>query len=171
MKRLTIALVLTLVLGCSLLRRDSAYRGLTDAELDQVPDVTLLPDDAGYLFSFIFKSRDLTEDEMLRGLRGVIIQGRKKAMAEEMDFDTEDKVVIFAYEGKTVDGTATADYRNDEVELWMGSRSEDHYVRKTYRGAPDDVLAYLREGYTGSPEVTEGKSSEELRSFGKKDAL
>jgi hypothetical protein len=162
-------LALTFLIGCGgcvlMQHRDPLEHGLTEVERHQVPAITLLPGDTGYLFAFKFSSRDLTEEETFRLLRGVIKRGRMADMQEKFVFTTDGKVVIFAYEGKTVDVTATADFTNDEVELWTSYHDKDWYVKKTYKGDPDDLLDYMKQGFIGEPKVEEGKASEELKAL------
>jgi hypothetical protein len=171
MRALAIAL-LALTLGCGLhTPKDSFMAGMTVEETKQNPMVGQLPDDAGILISYQFKTRDLTEVEDFRMLRAVIkrIESLNADPTTKFYFDFAGKVVIFAYEGKTVDVTVTADYSNDEVELWTGYRGQDWYIKKTFKGEPNNILDYIRDGFAGSPKIEQGKASEEAKAaLGKK---
>jgi hypothetical protein len=175
MRALAIAL-LALSLGCGLRTptdspTDSFMAGMTVEETKQVPVLGELPDHAGILVAYRFTTRDLTETEDFRMLRAVVkrIESLNADPNTNFSFDFAGKVVIFAYEGKTLDVTVTADYANDEVELWTGFRGQDWYIKKTFKGSPEDILDYLKDGYVGSPQIEQGKASEEPKAaLGKK---
>jgi hypothetical protein len=170
MKTLAIVL-LALTIGCGLRTKETFMAGMTQEETKQTPQFGMLPNDAGIFVGYQFKTRDLTETEDFRMLAAVIrqIERLNGDPTTEFSFNFEGKVVIFAYEGKTLSVTATADFGNEEVELWSKPNDKDWYVKKTYKGDPGDVLEYLTDGVEGSPKVEEGKASEEPKvSFGKK---
>jgi hypothetical protein len=145
--------------------------GMSDEEIDQTPQLGHLPEEAGIFVNYRFTTRDLTETEDFRLLRAVIarIEELNEDQTTSFLFLLAGKVVIFFYEGKTLDVSATADYGVGVVELWTSVRGNDWYVKKTYKGDPDDLLEYLKKGFVGTPTVEEGKVSEEPKtSLGKK---
>lgn len=158
--------------GCGRLRAEQGIvPGITANEENQTPAIMMLPNDAGVVFDYHFPSRDLNETESFKMLNAVLERiAQINANPEiEMKMWLNDKVVIFAYEGKTQVGAATADFANDEVELWVSWPDKDWYVKTTFRGDIETIIQYLSDGVQcANPQYEEGKASEEIMKFGGK---
>ena len=165
---LAIALAIGLA-GCATVKTYHGVR-LTQAEKEQKPVISALPNDAGIMFGFQFH-QPLPEKGSFLLLTRVVqrIQQLNDDPATDFTFQFKGKVVIVAYEAGDTSVTVTADYANDEVELWTGYTTKDWYVKKTYTGDVDDLLGYLSKGIEGSPKVEQGRIADEfVRSPGKK---
>lgn len=162
-----VALFVLLLSACSaqkqhhpdIVTADHLFDGFTDEEKTTPPQGAILPDEAGVLFIYhTLRNHDLTDRqaEFLLFVVGAVAR-------ETLPPSLANKMIIVGFPGKTSDLILTADFENNELEVWRGSNTADHYVKKTYKGDVNQILSYLKDGVDGSPVVEEGKRSEELQ--------
>jgi len=142
--------------GADMSADDKLLENIPQAELDAV-QLSPLPNDSGIFIAYSFKEK-VTDRQAALLLTTAISVFR---MTDDTSTDT-DKVIIVGCTTPARSLAITADFTSNEVELWQ-TPDNTHYLKEVYRGDPQMILLYIKDGVKGQPVSKEkGKIADEV---------